>query len=58
MAKTKKEYTVVKKKSGRYAVKNAKGAYINGDDKVTILVKEGLVKAVEPKKEAEAEAAE
>ncbi|MBP9674489.1 MAG: hypothetical protein KBD63_05280 [Bacteriovoracaceae bacterium] len=38
------KYTVMKKSSGRYAVKNSSGKWINGQEKVTILVTEGLVK--------------
>ncbi|WP_295578291.1 hypothetical protein [uncultured Lamprocystis sp.] len=45
------EYTVFQKKSGRYAVQaNAKGKkWLNGDDKVRILVDEQLVKVMTPK---------
>lgn len=42
------EYTVIKKRSGRYGVKNAAGKWINGDEKVKILVAEGLIKAAVP----------
>jgi len=38
------EHTIVKKRSGRYAVRTAKGQWINGDDKVAVLAKAGLVK--------------
>ena len=46
VVKQTKEFTVVKKRSGRYGVKNAKGKWVNGDDKVKVLVAEGLVKQV------------
>ena len=42
------EYTVIKKRSGRFGVKNAEGKWINGEDKVKILVAEGLIKAAVP----------
>lgn len=38
------DYTVYQKRSGRYAVIGADNNPINGDDKVKILVAEGLVK--------------
>ena len=43
-----KEYTVYQKSSGRYAVKDAAKNWVNADDKVTILLAEGLIKAVAP----------
>ena len=56
-----KEYKIVKKRSGRFAVVKGK-KNVNGDEKVKILVKEGLIKAALPKEkpaeEAEAPAAE
>lgn len=52
-AKTdKKPYKLIKKRSGRYAVMK-RGKYINGADKVKILVEEGLIKL--PKAKAKAE---
>ena len=55
----KKSYKVQKKRSGRHAVIARSGKYVNGEEKVKILATEGLVKAVEPKKEeAAAESAE
>ena len=53
--KAKQEYKVEKKRSGRYAVVGKDGKYINGEEKVKILVKEGLVKQLkkaEKKEEA------
>ena len=53
----KKAYKIVKKRSGRFAVKVG-GKYINAEKKVEILLKEGLVKALAKKKvKAEAPAA-
>lgn len=52
------EYTIVKKRSGRYGVRGAGKKWINGADKIQILVQEGLIKAAVPSKEVqEAEAA-
>jgi len=51
----KKEYTVTKKRSGRYAVVGKGGKPINAEAKVEILVKEGILKKQEKKaKPAEA----
>lgn len=58
--KSTKEYNVFKKKSGRYGVRASNGKWINGEDKVKILLDEKLIK-LSPKKvveEALAEAAE
>ena len=55
--KAKKDYKVEKKRSGRYEVRGANGKNINGEKKVEILVKEGLVKVMKKKAEkVEAEA--
>ncbi|MCI5071468.1 hypothetical protein MRY82_00810 [bacterium] len=51
-----KEYTVYKKRSGRFGVKNKQNQWVNGEDKVNILLKEKLIKLVEPKKAPEPEA--
>tara|TARA_B100001094_G_C18038481_1_gene723788 strand:+ start:572 stop:742 length:171 start_codon:yes stop_codon:yes gene_type:complete len=53
----KSAYKLVQKKSGRWAVKDKKGRYINGDAKAEILSKEGKIKNWKPKK-VEEEAAE
>ncbi len=52
MAKKKdaKEYTLIKKRSGRYAVKGKDGKYINGDAKTEILLKEKKIKKPVAKK--------
>lgn len=52
------EYTVLQKKSGRYAVISADKKYINGDDKARILIEAGLVKAVVPQQAPAEEVAE
>jgi hypothetical protein len=38
------EYTIYQKRNNRYAVKSANGQWLNGDDKVTILLAESLIK--------------
>lgn len=55
-----KEYRVVKKRSGRFGVLSPRGSWIGGDEKVKILLAEGLIKtgvkkAEEPAAEAAAE---
>ncbi len=47
--KTTDEYEILKKSSGRYAVRNAKRQWVNGDEKVRILLAEKLIKAAPPK---------
>lgn len=49
------EYTIVKKRNGRYGVQAKGRAWINADEKVRILTEAGLIKAPEPK-QAEPEA--
>lgn len=57
--KAKSEYTIIQKRSGRYAVKGANGKFINGEAKVEILLKEKKIKLAAPKPKEEAgEAAE
>lgn len=59
------EYTIVEKRNGRYGVKAASG-WVNAEEKVKILLAEGLIKlsepqevpAEEPAEEAEASAEE
>ena len=50
------EYEIVKKRSGRYGVRGKNRKWVNGDEKVRILLAEKLIKAPEPKA-PEAEAA-
>ena len=51
------EYTIFQRNDKRYAVRGAGRKWINGDDKVAILLNEGLAKKPEPKPEPEPEAA-
>ena len=39
------DYTILQRSDNRYAVKDAARNPVNGDDKVRILVEEGLIKA-------------
>lgn len=43
------EYTVFQKRSERYAVRGADRKWINGDDKVAILLEHKLITAAAPK---------
>lgn len=45
-----KEFTILKKRSGRYAVRGADRKWIHGEDKLKILSDAGL--AIAPKKKA------
>lgn len=47
--KAKAEYKVFKKRSGRYAVMDRKGKYVNADKKVEVLVAKGVVKQLKKK---------
>ena len=47
------DFKIYEKRSGRYAVKNADRAYVNGDDKAKILADAGLVTIPEPKAKEE-----
>ena len=43
------EYTIVKKRNGRYGVQAKGRSWVNADEKVKILMEAGLIKAPEPK---------
>ena len=51
-AKKKKssEYKLIEKRSKRWSVLGKDGKYINGEEKVAILIKEGKIKVDKPKK--------
>jgi len=49
-----KEFTIFKKRSGRYGVQNTAGKWINSDEKAKILVDAGLITLAAPKKVEEA----
>ena len=55
------EYTIYKKRNERYAIRNAARAWVNGNEKVAILLEHKLIEAPAPKApapEAEEAAAE
>lgn len=52
------EYTISQRRDGRYAVKGSDKQPINGDDKVKILLENGLIKAPPVKEPEPEEAAE
>jgi hypothetical protein len=51
------DYKVVKKRSGRFGVLKKNGSWVNGDEKVKILLSAGLIKVNEPKAKPEEPAA-
>ena len=51
------EYTIFQKRSERYAVKNAAKSWINGDEKIAILLEHKLIEAA-PVKAPEPEVVE
>ena len=51
------EWKILQKRSGRYAVQQASGNFLNGDDKLKILAAEGLAAKPPKKAEPKAEAA-
>ena len=52
------EYTVLKRSDGRFAVQGTNKKFINGEEKVKILIAEGLLAAPAPKAVEEAPAEE
>lgn len=56
IVKKEKDYTIVKKRNGRFGVLTNKKKWINGDEKAKILADAGLIK-VSVKQEAPAEEA-
>lgn len=49
IVKQNEAYQIIKKRSGRYGVRGSDRKWITGDEKVKILVAEGLLKAPAPK---------
>lgn len=60
IVKKTEEYQIIKKRNGRYGVRRTDRKWVAGDEKLQILIAEGLLKAPEPKpapvEEAEADA--
>ncbi len=54
--KTTSDHTIYEKRTGRYAVKDKRKRWVQGDDKVAVLRAEGLLKTPEPKAAPEPEA--
>ncbi len=52
------DYTIYKKKSGRYAVKGKDKQFVHGEDKARILLGESLIEPPRPKGPAPEPAAE
>ncbi len=48
------EYTIFKKRNERYSILNNDNKWVNGEEKVKILLKEKLIKLTAPKKKEEA----
>lgn len=57
LVKRTEEFSIFKKRSGRFGIKTAAGKWINGDEKVKILVNEKLIKAAMPAAKPAPEAA-
>lgn len=49
IVKTTEEYQIIKKRNGRFGVRRTNRQWVTGEDKLNILVAEGLVKAPAPK---------
>ena len=60
VVKSTKENTIYKKRNGRYGVQNSRKQWINGEEKVKVLLAEGLIKVAvaAPKEEANTETSE
>lgn len=43
------EYTIYQKRNERYAIRNSQRQWVRGDEKVAILLAQGLIKAPTPK---------
>ena len=43
------EYRVLQKRSGRYAIRTVMGEWVNGSEKIKILIEAGLIKAALPR---------
>lgn len=55
IVKETEEYQIIKKRSGRYGIRKTDRSWVSGDEKVKILVAEGLLKVAAPKEEPPAE---
>lgn len=51
--KKSQEFTIIQKRSGRYGVLGPSKDWINGEEKIKILLEEGLIKTAMPKPKEE-----
>ena len=47
------EYRVLQKRSGRYAIRTVMGEWMNGSEKIKILIEAGLIKGALPREPEE-----
>jgi len=47
------EYKVLQKRSGRYAIRTVMGEWVNGSEKIKILIEAGLIKGALPREPEE-----
>ena len=47
------EYRVLQKRSGRYAIRTVMGEWVNGSEKIKILIEAGLIKGALPREPEE-----
>ena len=45
------EYTIFERRDGRFAIKDAGGNPLNGDDKIEVLLQNGLIESAAPRSE-------
>jgi hypothetical protein len=57
IVKKTEEYQIIKKRNGRYGIRRVDRKWVTGDEKVKILVAEGLIKAAPANKAPETEEA-
>jgi hypothetical protein len=57
IVKETEDYQIVKKRSGRYGIRKSDRSWVTGEEKVKILLAEGLIKLTEPTKQPEPEEA-
>ena len=58
LEKKTESHKIYKRNDGRFAVKTLKGQPVNGDEKISVLLAEGLITAPEPKAAPEPEVEE
>ncbi len=58
LVKSVEGFKILKRRDGRFAVETTNGKAVNGEEKVKVLLAEGLIKVTEPKPVEEAPAEE